>query len=92
MTLWIAAAAEILISSGGSGSRASLIYTYLRVWEQIHEFTHKEGIVAVVSAQVSLQQGEVLCSLFPLLSLLTEVWQHIHIVFDPLVDALQVYR
>lgn len=64
--------------------------THLSMRKQLHEPAHEEVIVAVVRAEVRLQQREVLCSLSPLLSLLTEVGEHIHVVFDPLVDTLQV--
>lgn len=68
----------------------SLSHTHLSMRKQLHENAHEEVVVAVVGAEVWLQQREVLWSLPPLLSLLTEVGEHIHVVFDPLVDALQV--
>lgn len=67
-------------------------HTHLREREQVHEFADEERVVAVIGAEVRAQQREILRSFLAFLSLLTEVRQHIHVIFDPLMDGLQVHQ
>lgn len=62
--------------------------TNLRKREKIHEFANEELVVAVIGAEVGTQQRQILRSLLAFFSLLIEVRQYIHIIFNPLMDGL----